>query len=113
MVLAISTLQDAPWAMELGTDPIKRWVPCIPFDPTTIRSAPTSSATSIKASAGAPLAARVSSFAPSAPSAACANTAFAASWTARDITGSPRTAIDEPTWATGAPDGEALTAWTR
>ena len=55
VVLMISTLQGAWWLTLLGTEPSrKRLAPVMPLLPTTIRSAPRSSATSRMASAGSP-----------------------------------------------------------
>ena len=51
----ISTLQGAWWLTLLGTEPSrKRLAPVMPLLPTTMRSAPRSSATSRMASAGSP-----------------------------------------------------------
>ena len=55
VVLMIRTLQGAWWETLLGTEPSrKRLAPVMPLLPTTIRSAPFSSATSRIASAGRP-----------------------------------------------------------
>ena len=55
LVRMISTLQGAWWLILLGTEPSrKRLAPVMPLLPTTIRSAPRSSATSRMASAGSP-----------------------------------------------------------
>jgi hypothetical protein len=53
-VLATSTLQPALWATLLGTEPRIRRFPRMPLLPTTIRSAPTVSATRTMTSAGSP-----------------------------------------------------------
>ena len=55
LVRMISTLQGAWWLILLGTEPSrKRLAPVMPLLPTTMRSAPRSSATSRMASAGSP-----------------------------------------------------------
>ena len=55
VVRMISTLQGAWWLILLGTEPSrKRLAPVMPLLPTTMRSAPRSSATSRMASAGSP-----------------------------------------------------------
>ena len=55
VVRMISTLQGAWWLTLFGTEPSrKRLAPVIPLLPTTMRSAPRSSATSRMASAGSP-----------------------------------------------------------
>ena len=55
VVLMISTLQGAWWLTLFGTEPSrKRLAPVMPLLPTTMRSAPRSSATSRMASAGSP-----------------------------------------------------------
>ena len=57
----ISTLQGAWWETLFGTEPSrKRLAPVMPLLPTTMRSAPRSSATSRIASAGSPSRAKVS-----------------------------------------------------
>jgi hypothetical protein len=55
VVSIIATEQLAPCATELGTLPSTRRAPFIPLLPTTIKSAPTSSAVAMIASTGSPI----------------------------------------------------------
>src|SRR3954468_2060157 len=81
----IRTLQGAWWLTLLGTEPSrKRLAPVMPLLPTTMRSAPCSSATSRIASAGSPWRAKVRVAAP-CPSATSTATASVASTSSRGL----------------------------